>query len=156
MNRIERKTESIERISQVLGECRVCRIAVNDENAPYIVPLSYGYELVSDKLFLYFHCAQKGKKILLLKKCPSAGFETDTMHQLVTAQKACGYTAKYSSVAGWGNVEFVENDDEKMKALCLIMHHYTGVSQWDISKAALDEVCILKLNVCEYSCKENL
>lgn len=67
MNRIERKTESIERISQVLGECRVCRIAINDENAPYIVPLSYGYELVFDKLFLYFHCAQKGKKILLLK-----------------------------------------------------------------------------------------
>lgn len=156
MNRQERQTEDFNRILQVLDECRVCRIALNDENAPYIVPLSYGYESVSDKLILYFHCARKGKKTDLIRKCPSAGFEMDVFRRLVAAEKACGYTAKYSSVVGWGNAEFVENDEEKQRALCLIMQHYTGNHQWEIPKAALDEVCIFKISAHEYSCKENL
>lgn len=156
MNRQERKTEDIGRIAQVLEESRVCRVALNDENAPYIVPLNYGFEFVSDKLFLYFHCAKKGKKTDLIKKCPKAGFETDIFRKLVTAEKACGYTAEYSGIVGWGNVEFVEKDEEKQRALCLIMQHYTGNHLWEIPKAALDEVCIFKISAHEYSCKENL
>ena len=156
MNRQERKTEDINRITQVLSECGVCRVALNDENAPYIVPVNYGFEFVSGKLIFYFHCAKKGKKIDLIKKCRSAGFETDVFRKLVTAEKACGYTAKYSSVVGWGDVELIENDEEKEQALCLIMQHYTGNNQWEIPKAALDEVCILKLTAREFSCKENL
>lgn len=156
MNRQERQTEDFNRILQVLDECRVCRIALNDENAPYIVPLSYGYESASDKLILYFHCARKGKKTDLIRKCPSAGFEMDVFRRLVAAKKACGYTAKYSGIVGWGNIEFVEDSSEKEKALCLIMQHYTGNHQWEIPKAALDEVCIFKISAHEYSCKENL
>lgn len=156
MNRQERQTEDFNRILQVLDECRVCRIALNDENAPYIVPLSYGYDSVSDKLILYFHCARKGKKTDLIRKCPSAGFETDVFRRLVAAEKACGYTAKYSGIVGWGNIEFVEDSSEKERALCLIMQHYTHSKEWNIPAAALDEVCILKLSVNEYSCKENL
>ena len=156
MNRQERQTEDFNRILQVLDECRVCRIALNDENAPYIVPLSYGYESASDKLILYFHCARKGKKTDLIRKCPSAGFETDVFRRLVAAEKACGYTAKYSGIVGWGNIEFVEDNSEKEKALCLIMQHYTHSKEWKIPAVALNEVCILKLSVNEYSCKENL
>lgn len=156
MNRQERQTGDFNRILQVLDECRVCRIALNDENAPYIVPLSYGYESASDKLILYFHCARKGKKTDLIRKCPSAGFETDVFRRLVAAEKACGYTAKYSGIVGWGNIEFVEDSSEKEKALCLIMQHYTHSKEWKIPAVALDEVCILKLSVNEYSCKENL
>lgn len=155
MRRKEREVADINRIRQVLEDCGVCRLALNDENAPYVVPLSFGYEFSAGSLILYFHCANEGKKIELIKKCPQAGFETDSFKELVTADKACGYTAKYASVIGRGNVDIVENNSEKLKGLLAIMRHYTGRTDFDMPSEALSAVCVLKLTAVEFSCKEN-
>lgn len=156
MRRKEREVTDLNRILQVLGECKVCRLALSDENAPYVVPLSFGYELSGGSLTLYFHCAANGKKTDLIKKCPNAGFETDNFRELVTAEKACGYSAKYSSVIGWGNVKTVDDNSEKLKGLLLIMRHYTGKSDFSIPNTSLGSVCVVKLIAKEFTCKENL
>lgn len=155
MRRKEREVTDLQKIEQVLAECAACRIALWDENAPYIVPLSFGYEIGENGLILYFHCANAGKKIDLIKKDPRAGFETDVFRQLVTAEKACGYTAKYASVTGWGNIEIVTDSREKAKGLAAVMRHYTGRSDFDFSPAECSAVCVLKLTAGAFSCKEN-
>ncbi len=155
MRRREREVGDSERISLILNECRTCRLALSDENAPYIVPLSFGYELKGGRLTLYFHCAKEGRKTDLIKKCCRAGFETDRFRRLVAAEKACGYTAEYSSVIGWGNVDIVDDNSEKLNGLLAIMRHYTGRSDFDIPDTALSAVCVLKLTAKEFTCKEN-
>ena len=155
MRRQEREVTDLISISKALDECKVCRLAFNDENAPYIVPLSFGYELSGGVLTLYFHCAFSGKKIELIKKCRHAGFETDVFRKLVTAEKACGYTAKYISVIGRGDIEIVEDSREKLKGLISIMRHYTGRADFDIPDTDTNSVCVLKLTANEFTCKEN-
>ncbi len=156
MRRHEREVTDRNRIEQVLSDCKTCRLALSDGDAPYIVPLCYGYALSGAQLTLYFHCAVQGKKLSLIKKCPQAGFEIDMFRQLVPAGQACGFTAEYASLIGKGTVSVLEDPAEKRAALCLIMRHYTGKSEWDIPAAALNGVCVLKLSAGEYSCKENI
>ena len=40
---------------------------------PYIVPVSFGTEVVENKIVIYFYCAQKRTKIELLKENPLVG-----------------------------------------------------------------------------------
>lgn len=47
--------------------CRTASVAMIDRNVPYVVPLSYGYELKEDSLVLYFHCAKEGRKLNILR-----------------------------------------------------------------------------------------
>jgi len=38
---------------------------------PYIVPMNFGYEMADGALSLYFHCANEGRKINIIKKNPN-------------------------------------------------------------------------------------
>ena len=156
MRRNEREVKDKNRILQILEECKVCRLAFSDDHAPYIVPLNFGYETDGNMLSLYFHCAKEGRKIELIKRSSAAAFETDFFRRLVTADQACGYTAQYSSITGFGDVEILTDSDQKLKGLCAVMRHYTGSADWQISQAAIDAVCVLKLTVKGLSCMENL
>lgn len=156
MRRREREVKDINRIMEIIEECRVCRLAFSDESAPYIVPLNYGCEKQGDLIYLYFHCAHEGRKIDLIKKCPRAGFELDCFRQLVTARQACGYTAKYSSITGFGDIEILSAKEDKLKGLRAVMRHYSGSVEWDFPDSAVDSVCVMRLAVKELSCKENI
>ena len=70
MIRKDREITDINEIISVMEGCDVCRIALNDENGPYIVPLCFGVEKSEDKIYVYFHGAAKGKKIALLPQIP--------------------------------------------------------------------------------------
>lgn len=52
----------------ILDECKVCRVALQDEQGLYIVPMNFGYQYESDRLTLYFHSAKSGRKITALQK----------------------------------------------------------------------------------------
>lgn len=156
MRRKEREVKDLSRILQVIEECKVCRLAFSDKKAPYVVPLNFGYEIEGTTLALYFHCAKEGRKIERIKNLPRAGFEMDCLRKLVAAEHACGYTAQYSSIIGWGDVEILTENADKIRGLCAVMRHYTGNDTWDFPQNALDAVCVLKLTVKELSCKENL
>ena len=63
MRRKDREVTNPEEIESILRRCRVCRIAMQDEEGLYILPLSYGYEMDNGCLTLYFHGAKEGRKI---------------------------------------------------------------------------------------------
>jgi nitroimidazol reductase NimA-like FMN-containing flavoprotein (pyridoxamine 5'-phosphate oxidase superfamily) len=126
MRRKDREVTGVEELLEIIGQCRVCRLGMADNDAPYIVPLNFGYEYRKGALFLYFHSAREGKKIGLLNKNNRVCFEMDCGHKMTPGREACDYGFNYASVIGWGTVEFIEDGAKKIRALNLLMKHQTG------------------------------
>ena len=47
MRRSDREITDEQELLQVISECDVCRLALNDEEVPYILPLNFGEEVLS-------------------------------------------------------------------------------------------------------------
>ena len=105
MRRNEREIKGRKDIDDIIKRCRVCHLAMCDDGQPYIVPLNFGY----DGGFLYFHAAPEGRKIDIIKRNNRVGFEFDILHDIVTAEQACKWGAKYESVMGSGTAEIVDD-----------------------------------------------
>jgi len=50
----------------------------------------------------------------------------------------------------------VETAEEKRRGLAAIMHQATCCGDWTFPDAAVDAVCVLRLDAEELSCKEHL
>ena len=77
----------------------------------------------------------------------------DCGHKLVEAKAACGYGFAYSSVIGEGTVGFIEDPEEKLRALLKIMEHQTGRSDFSIPDAALRGVLAFRVFVGFFTAK---
>ncbi len=121
MRRKDRQTSDEAGIESIIAQSRVCRLAMIDGDRPYIVPLCFGYR----DGFLFFHGASRGKKIDLLRKNPNVCFEFDLLDGTVEAEKACDWSMKYRSVIGFGRAVFIEDPEEKRRALFVIMQQYS-------------------------------
>ena len=152
MRRADREIKERLEIEQILAQADVCRIALNADPAPYIVPLNFGYEW-NDQLRFYFHCASVGRKLELLKVNPHVGVEVDIAHVLLTAESACDWGMKYKSVIGTGVITSLETEKEKVHALDLIMAHYKFPGQPSYSEGMLRAVRVLCLEVTDFSSK---
>ena len=67
MRRKDREINDVKEIINILDMCKTASVAMLDGDVPYVVPLSYGYEIRDNILVLYFHCAKEGRKIDILK-----------------------------------------------------------------------------------------
>lgn len=116
MRRKDREITGRENIEPILRACKTCRVAMIADGAPYVVPLNFGYTWDDDGLTLYFHSGLKGKKIDALRADPRVCFELDT-EQGVTGEGdiACRYSFAFSSIVGYGSMEFAKTPDEKAK-----------------------------------------
>ena len=102
----------------------VCRVGLSDGNRPYIVPLCFGYE----DGFLYFHAAHEGRKIELIRKNNCVCFEFEAKAAIVEGQQACEWGMRYQSVIGFGTAVFLDDVEEKRRALDIIMRQYSNRS----------------------------
>lgn len=155
MRRKDREIVDIASITRIISQCHCCRLAFYDGNAPYIVPLNFGFEQRDNQYFFYFHSAPQGRKITLVKTNQVVGFELDTNYQLQKASHPCGYSAKFQSIIGTGYISFLTNKKDKIHALSRIMLHNTGEETWIFPERMLNEVAVFALTVKELSCKEH-
>ena len=146
MRRKDREITDMNEIIEIMKKCGVCRLALFDEEYPYIVPLNFGMSAQSGKICLYFHGASSGKKLDLIKKCGKASFEMDCGHNLITGERACDYTMEYESVCGCGTVEIL-NDSEKTAALTSLMNQYDKKESHEFDEKEIKAVMVFKLNV---------
>ena len=152
MRRKDRELTSRSDIEEILEKADCCRLALNTGAAPYIVPLNYGYEY-ADSLVLYFHSANAGRKLDLIRKNNSAGFEIDCRHELETAENCCDWSMKYSSIIGSGIIDFVNDAEAKVKGLDLLMRHYGFKGETAYPPAMLSKTTVLRMQVAELSAK---
>lgn len=137
-------------IEEILSGGEVCRIAMIDNDRPYIVPLNYGYKNNT----IYFHSSRLGKKIDLLKLNNKVCFEIELQSQIVKSDNPCDWSTKYRSVIGYGTIDFVEDPDKKREGLDTIMVHYGKSSRNIYKDTSIDKVLILKLRIEEISGKQ--
>ena len=82
MRRKDREVTDLSEIIEIMKNCDVCRLALNDDGFPYILPLNFGMAVNGDKITLYFHSALEGYKVGLIQKDNRASFEMDCKHEL--------------------------------------------------------------------------
>jgi len=119
-----RNLEKIEEIRMIIARCEICHVAMTDpEGNPYVIPMNFGFREDT----IYLHSAQEGKKINCLKNNPSVCINFTTDHKLLfqTREVACSWSMRYSSVLCYGKVEFIDDPEEKRRALDIVMKQYT-------------------------------
>ena len=156
MRRKDREITDNRKINEIISSCHCCRLGFQIDGEVYIVPLNFGYNEKDGKKTFYFHSAKEGRKIDLMTKTHSAGFELDTNYKLIEGDIACKHSARFQSVIGTGHITFIEEPEEKKIALQTIMLHNTEKDHWDFSDVMLKAVCVFKLEVKQLSCKEHL
>ncbi len=153
MRRRDREITDSAEIDRVILSCGCCRLGFSQPDGAYIVPLSFGYSHGQGERVFHFHGAKDGRKIDLIKVNPLAGFELDTGYELVPAEEACGFSARFVSVIGTGIIRILKGRAEKARSLAQIMEHATGRGDWTFSERALDSAAVFTLTVLEISCK---
>jgi hypothetical protein len=148
MRKIEREIKDRKLIDDMIRRCQVCRLAMCDNSEPYIVPLNFGY----DGRFLYFHSAPEGRKIDIIKKNNRVAFEFDILNDIVKADKACDWGAKYESVIGSGTAEIVDDVETKRIALVWIMRQY-GSDARDFPEDIMKKTMIIRVEIMTISGK---
>jgi nitroimidazol reductase NimA-like FMN-containing flavoprotein (pyridoxamine 5'-phosphate oxidase superfamily) len=110
-------------IKNILDEAEFGTIALCSDNRPYSLPLNF-VELKGD---IYFHGAQKGKKLDLIKQNSYASFSVVEPYSVLPSYfstddgSACPATHMFKSVIIDGEIKLVEEYEEKAEALNELM-----------------------------------
>jgi len=135
----EKEINNQEEISAILQQAGVCRIALSDNNRPYIVPVNFAVRHNN----LYFHCSKAGRKIDILKRNAQICFEIDLGAEIVPGQSPCAWGMKYRSVIGFGRASFITDAAGKKAALDIIMEKYAGPGNFSYKEEALSKVLVI-------------
>lgn len=142
MRRKDREITDRAEVESIIKAADVCRIAIQADPAPYIVPMNFGYSW-DDQLEFYFHCALDGRKLDLIAQNPNVGFALDTDHTLGTAEIPCDWGMKYRSIIGTGKISEITDPDLKKAGLERLIHHYGYTKE----NAAYDDEVFRKTKV---------
>ena len=144
MRRTDRQVNDFSEICAILDSCQVMRIGLCDGQRPYVVPVNFGYEVRQGQIWLYFHCANQGRKLDILKRNPSVCFEMDCEHDLVLDPTPCACGYRFASVIGEGTAEILTAHQEKAHGLSVLMTHLTG-RQVDFTPEQTTAVCVCRI-----------
>jgi len=151
MRRSDKKISSRAEIDIILHNCPVLHLAMTQNDQPYLVPLSFGY----DGNALYFHSADKGKKLDILRENPRVCFQVEQNIELVKdAEKACDWSFRYESVIGFGQAVEITTAAQRREALNQIMLHYSG-RDWDFPESTLSRTSVWQIPIDEISGKRS-
>lgn len=142
VRRKERAITDRAEIDQIIRSDKVMRIALSDNNIPFLVPVFYAY----DGEALYFHSAKAGTKIDILKRNNAVCFEISVDQGFIESDKACDFEAKHRTVIGFGKATFVENEAEKIKALDLIVANFSD-KKFEYPKSNLSSTAVIRIDI---------
>jgi len=156
VRRNDREVKDIRGIEEILRRCRTCHVAMIDGAAPYVTPLSFGYEISGGgALCLYFHSAAEGRKIDILRRNDSVCFDITYEGEPILSGNPCNSGIFYASVIGFGKVVFIEDADEKRTALSAVYRRQTG-ENIVFTAEQTKNVCVFKIVSTEFTGKSNL
>ena len=153
MRKKERELTAPEEIDAIIRDADCIRLAFADGPCPYIVPVNFGYEREGDVRRFYIHSALEGRKVDLIRKLGQAGFELDCRGKLAPAEKACGFTYYFGSVIGTGRVVELTDPAEKVRAMQVLMGHYSDKTDWELPAAMMAKTAMFCLTVEDLSAK---
>jgi nitroimidazol reductase NimA-like FMN-containing flavoprotein (pyridoxamine 5'-phosphate oxidase superfamily) len=146
MRKKENEIDTPEELREIIEEADVCRIALCDDGAPYLVTMNFGFR-AGGRPALFFHCAPEGKKLEIIDRNDRACFGFDIDHELVTADRPCAFGMRYRSIVGTGRIRRVAGEEEKQDALSCIMKHYSEDNTFSFDRDALAKTTVLRLDI---------
>ena len=144
MRRSERKLDETA-IKDVLRRGEYAVLSVVLANArPYAVPISYVYDEETDAV--YMHGALEGQKI------DAISADANVCLTVVTDAKVLPdkFTTKYRSVNLFGTIELARDDDQKRRALLLLVRKYSADFEEQGRRhidSMLDRTAVLKITI---------
>ncbi len=155
MKKIEREITDKNTIIEILKNGKFATISMCRANEPYIVTLSYGFDLKRNSL--YFHSAKEGLKVEFLRE--NSNVCGTIVDDLGYVMNDCSH--KYRSIVFWGKMATVEDLEEKKYGFNIILNHLEdnpGIVKKRFLKneQVLDNICILRLNIIEMTGKASL
>jgi len=142
LRRSEKEITGRSEVDDILKRASICHLGLNDAGECYVVPVNYGY----DGNCLYVHSAREGRKINILRTDNRVSFTVYADLRMQDSDKACSFTMKYKSVMGRGLATLVDDPAAKVKALDVIMRHYSK-GQFSFDPARVDKVVIIKIEI---------
>ena len=152
MRRSEREIKDPVAIEAILKAGEMCTLGLIDGTEPYLVPMNYGYR---DGV-LWFHCATEGRKLDILKRNPRICFSIVLDNRMVRDEDFSKYTSLYRSVTGWGSVEMVRTNEEKIEGLDVLKEHAGFSEEYDYPERALKRVVVFRVVIERLTGKQNV
>lgn len=152
MRRQEREIKDRAAIDALIREGRICRLGLCDGDEPYVVPLCYGYDGTS----FYFHAAQSGRKLEILRRNPKVCVEIDVVRRTVEAEQACDWGLRYQSVIAQGVATILEDPAEKKHGLAVLMAQFAPGKTFVFPDAAVAATAVIRVRIDRISGKQRL
>ena len=154
----KREIHAPEIFREILEECEVVRLGLQDEEGMFIVPVNFGYDLIIENekpmLSLYIHGAGEGRKADAFAADPRVAVEMDCCHEIITGDYTCSYSYAYRSIMGNGVIRKLEDPEEKVYGLAKIMEHLAPEAKIEFSETMLDRTEVFRIDVKSFTGKE--
>jgi len=151
MRRTDKEIADRRQIDDIIRGSLVCRVAMAKDNAPYVVPMSFGY----DGAAIYLHTASEGKKIEHFQANLQVCFEFERNVELRRdPQSACKWTFSFESVIGYGIISELVVPAQKEHALNEIMRQYSGKT-WPFESASVAKVRVWRIAIASMTGKQS-
>lgn len=150
---MRRKRQALlpEEIQAVLNRGTSGVLALSGDNDyPYAVPISYAYD--GEKL--YFHCAKSGHKLDAVRRNKKASFCVIDQDRIIPEE----YTSYFRSVIVFGQIQIIENEDEKRIAIEKLAVKYAPLDNEIGREKAIERdwksLCMLEMTIDHMTGKE--
>jgi nitroimidazol reductase NimA-like FMN-containing flavoprotein (pyridoxamine 5'-phosphate oxidase superfamily) len=122
----------------VLRDAQEIYIAMNAEDAPYVLPVNH----VFHEGCIYFHCAVEGRKLDLLRADPRIAFST------AVDIAVDGTTTRYRSVCGTGVAEIItDNVELKNEILQVIAARFKAPCHFPVSPKKIAITDMVRIHI---------
>jgi len=132
-------------LDEIVRNGRTVSLAFSDGREPYLVTMNHGFD--EQERCLYLHCAQRGRKIDILRKNPRVFGQVLEDRGYLHGQ--CDHA--YRTVHIRGRCEFVEDLSEKEHALRTMIRALEAdpgpVEERTLKPGAIKGVCILRIRI---------
>lgn len=141
MRRSEKEVTDPAFVRAVLERAPYLVLALNDDDAPYAVPLCVA--VAEDGVYL--HMATAGRKLDLLRADPRAAFVAVAGGDVVPGATACATGVRADSVAGTARCAVVDDPIERRRALDAFALKYTGAVPATYPDTVLASTVVVRL-----------
>jgi len=126
MRKAEKEIRDRAEMERILGEAEVGRLGTCLDGEPYVVPVSFVYRDGR----IYFHGADRGKKIDHISRNPRVCFEVDE-GETIRKDRPCDFSVRYRSVVAYGRAKIHTDPRKMLEVLKLLTDKYAprGMSE---------------------------
>ena len=150
----KREIKDFDNVLDVLGRCLTGHLGLVDDQGPYVVPISFGFEVVDGQVVIWCHGAIAGRKINAIRAGGRVCFEVDWLNQIVKdVPEACDMTALYESVIGFGRPQVVADPVEARRGAGIIVDRYDPGASARLPEKLRPNVAVFKIVLDEISGK---